>query len=355
MKSQNIKVAVGMSGGVDSSVAAALLKKQGYDVFGVFFHFWGEKINGQARENICCSLESQEDARRVANKLGIKFYTINLEPTFKEKVVEDFIAEYQAGKTPNPCVRCNQFIKFGEALTKVRALGADYLATGHYCQIKKSGDKFFLLKGKDKEKDQTYFLYRLNQKQLSQILFPVGHLKKKQVRKIATKFDLPTAGKRESQEVCFIPDGDVHAFLQRYLKMFKGEIKNIADEKVIGTHEGLAQYTIGQRKGIGLPGGPWFVVSLDTKKNILWVTNDRKNLLISECGLSQINWLSDAPKLPIKVNCKVRYSSSEVRAVVYLDKKKMKLKFNQPQLAVTPGQSAVFYRGKRCLGGAVIV
>ncbi len=355
MKSQNIKVAVGMSGGVDSSVAAALLKKQGYDVFGVFFHFWGEKINGQARENICCSLESQEDARRVANKLGIKFYTINLEPTFKEKVVEDFIAEYQAGKTPNPCVRCNQFIKFGEALTKVRALGADYLATGHYCQIKKSGDKFFLLKGKDKEKDQTYFLYRLNQKQLSQILFPVGHLKKKQVRKIATKFDLPTAGKRESQEVCFIPDGDVAGFLKRYLQLHNGLIKDIETKETIGSHEGLQKYTIGQRKGIGLPGGPWFVKHLDTAKNILWVTNDIEKLKTQEFYLKNVSWISSAPRFPVKVKCRIRSAAQEVSASISQEKNKIKVVFSQPQLAVTPGQSAVFWRGQKCLGGGVIV
>jgi len=344
-----------MSGGVDSSVAAALLKKQGYDVFGVFFHFWGEEIKGSVRDNICCSLESQEDARKVAQKLDMKFYTINVSAEFKKNIVEDFISEYKDGHTPNPCVRCNKYIKFGEALEKVKKLGADYLATGHYCQIKEKSGKFYLLKGNDKDKDQTYFLHQLTQNQLSHVMFPVGKFKKKKVRKIAAKFDLPTAGKRESQEVCFIPDGDIESFLRRHISMEDGEIKNIETTEVVGTHNGLQQYTIGQRKGLGLQGGPWFVAKIDAKQNILWVADKLELIFLDNLELKNVNWIPEEVKLPINVRCSIRYTKNKAKAVVFREDGKIKVKFSQPQKSITPGQSAVFWQGKKCLGGGVIV
>ncbi|HUT22013.1 MAG TPA: tRNA 2-thiouridine(34) synthase MnmA [Candidatus Bipolaricaulota bacterium] len=352
------KIAVALSGGVDSSVAAFLLKKKGYDVFGVFAKFWSKEDGEKVRENICCSKESRDDAKRVCDMLGIPFYVVNLQMPFKEKVVDNFLLEYNAGKTPNPCVRCNQFIKFGELLDKVEKLGATHLATGHYSQVKKKGDQYHLYKGKDKEKDQSYFLYRLNQKQLSKIMFPVGHLTKPKVRKIAAKNGLPTAAKRESQEVCFVPSGDLQEFLADYLELKPGEIKDIDSKKVLGEHKGLALYTIGQRKGIGLAGGPYFVVEKDDKDNVLYVTKDKNHekLKFERLKLKNIQWLAGTRDgaFPLKCTAKIRYASPETAVVISKDKDGYFVEFKKPQWAVTPGQSIVFWKGKEVLGGTVI-
>jgi len=352
------KIAVAMSGGVDSSVAAFLLKKQGYDVFGIFAKFWMEKQGEQVRENICCSKEARDDAKRVCDMLEIPFYTANLKPLFKEKIVDNFLLEYNEGRTPNPCVRCNQYIKFGKLLEKVEKLGASHLATGHYAQIKKKGDQFKLYKGKDKEKDQSYFLYQLNQDQLSKILFPVGHLTKSKVRKIAAKNNLATASKKESQEVCFVPDGDLQNFLAQYLDLKPGEIKDIDSKEVLGKHKGLAMYTIGQRKGIGLAGGPYFVVQLDKENNVLFVTKnqDHEKLKMHELVLHKIHWVNGTQNLafPIMATAKVRYASPETPVMISKKDDKYLIKFKKPQWAVTPGQSIVFWKGKEVLGGGVI-
>jgi tRNA-specific 2-thiouridylase len=370
-RQKNIKVAVGMSGGVDSSVAAALLLKQGYDVFGIFIQFWAETIDGKVRDNICCSLEAQQDARRVCRQLGIPFYTMNLRAGFKENVVDYFIEEYGQGRTPNPCVLCNKEIKFGEFWTKAKALGADYIATGHYAQLKvkspssatasagrqKSKVKeVFLQCSKDTEKDQTYFLHQLTQAQLAHVLFPIGKYKKTEVRKLAAKFGLATASKKESQEICFIPSGSLGDFLKKYLSLEKGEIRDFATDKKIGEHNGLTLYTIGQRKGIGLSGGPWFVVQLDVKKNILWVSTDADDLGKKELTLKKVNWISgEEPKLPMNVKCKIRYASEFVNGKIIKENNNIKVIFKKPVRAVTAGQFCVFWRGKECLGGGEIV
>ena len=355
MKSKGT-VAVGMSGGVDSSVAAALLKKQGYDVIGVFFHFWGEKIDGNVRENICCSLESMQDARRVAQKLNIKFYTINLEVDFKKEIVDKFISEYQSGHTPNPCVDCNRYIKFGQALDKVKALGVDYLATVHYARLEfEKDDKYHLYKGKDEAKDQTYFLHRLTQGQLKHVMFPLAKLKKSKVRKLAAKFGLPTASKRESQEVCFIPSGNMHQFLSRYFTFKTGPIKDLETKKTLGQHSGLQKYTIGQRKGIGLADGPWFVTRLDLASSTLWVTTNEDLLESESLILDSIEWIVDEPRLPINVKCKVRSAQKAFKAVITKNHlNKYIVQFKSPQKSITAGQYAVFWKGKECLGGGVI-
>jgi len=358
-KGKNIKVAVGMSGGVDSSVAAALLLKQGYDVIGIFIQFWAETIDGKVRDNICCSLEAQQDARRVCQKLGIPFYTMNMRAPFKENVVDYFIEEYGQGRTPNPCVMCNKQIKFGEFWKNAKALGADYIATGHYAEVKsyKVGKvhKVKLQNSKDTEKDQTYFLHQLSQEQLSHVLFPIGKYKKPEVRKLAQKFDLPTASKRESQEICFIPNGSLGDFLKKYLPMEKGDIRDFNSQEKIGEHNGLALYTIGQRKGIGLAGGPWFVVKLDVKKNILWVSKNIDDLGKRELSLKKVNWISgEEPKLPMNVKCKVRYASDFVNGKITKENNKYKVIFKKPVRAVTGGQFCVFWKGKECLGGGEI-
>ncbi|MFZ5365317.1 MAG: tRNA 2-thiouridine(34) synthase MnmA [Patescibacteria group bacterium] len=358
MSQLSTKIAVAMSGGVDSSVAALILKQKGYDVFGVFAKFWAREDGEDARENICCSKESRDDAKRVCDKLGIPFYTVNLESPFKEKVVDNFLLEYNEGRTPNPCVRCNQFIKFGELLQKVEKLGASHLATGHYAQVKQTRGQYRLLRGRDKEKDQSYFLCRLNQDQLSKIMFPVGHLTKSKVRKIAAKNNLPTASKKESQEVCFIPSGDLQDFLAQYLDLEPGEIKDIDSKEVLGEHKGLAMYTIGQRKGIGLAGGPYFAVELDKKKNVLWVTKnqDHEKLKIDKLVLKNINWIVDSQDFafPIKCTARVRYASTETPVKIFKTDDEYLIEFKKTQWAVTPGQSIVFWKGKEVLGGGVI-
>ncbi len=358
MKQLITKIAVAMSGGVDSSVAAFLLKQKGYDVFGVFAKFWAEEDGEKIRENICCSKQARDDAKRVCDKLNIPFYTINLESSFKEKVVDNFLLEYNESRTPNPCVRCNQFIKFGQLLEKVEKLGATHLATGHYAQVKQTRGQYRLLRGRDNEKDQSYFLYRLNQDQLSKVLFPVGHLKKKKVRKIAQKNNLPVASKKESQEVCFVPSGDLQDFLARYLDLKPGEIKDVDLKKVLGEHKGLAMYTIGQRKGIGLAGGPYFVVQLDKENNILWVTKnqDHEKLKMDKLVLNKIDWIVGTQNLafPLKATAKIRYGSPETPVLISKKDNKYLIQFKKPQWAVTPGQSIVFWKGKEVLGGGVI-
>jgi len=345
------KVMVAMSGGVDSSVAAALLKKKGFDVVGVFMRFWSEPAGSAGSAmNKCCSFEAYSDARRVAQKLGIPIYTLNMKVPFKKLVVDYFLKEYQAGRTPNPCVECNRFIKFGELLKKARAMGAEYIATGHYARV--NGEK--LLKGKDPEKDQSYFLYTLTQDKLKQLLFPVGDYVKPRVRAMAKNFGLPVHAKKDSQEVCFV-GASLKSFLKKYLKVKSGKILELESKKVLGRHDGLPFYTIGQRRGLKLGGGPWYVVKMDTGKNVLYVSRDQKKLLSKELIAEKVNWISGgAPKLPIRVKAKIRYKHKEAPAVIRKIKNNYKIIFDKPQRAVTAGQSVVFYKGDEVLGGGVI-
>ncbi|MGA2418005.1 MAG: tRNA 2-thiouridine(34) synthase MnmA [Candidatus Staskawiczbacteria bacterium] len=346
-KNTNKKIIVAMSGGVDSSVAAALLKKQGYFVVGVFMKFWKDGSDGKNR---CCSIESEKLARLVTKKIGIPFYIVNIEKKFKKKVVDYFLQEYKKGNTPNPCVVCNKEIKFGFLIKKALSLGADFIATGHYAQIKNGR----LLKGADKDKDQSYFLWQLNQKQLSRVLFPVGGYTKTEVRKLAKKFKLPTAGIPESQEVCFIQNS-TNEFLKKYLKTKPGKILN-STGKIVGEHSGLWFYTIGQRKGLKINQGPWFVVDKNFKKNILIVSKNKNDLLKKELVVKDVCWISGKePKLPMKVKCKIRYKSELADALIRSNKGGgVKIIFQKPQRAITPGQSAVFYKGNELLGGGVI-
>ena len=347
-----------MSGGVDSSVAVALLKNlpaggQGrrFDVIGVFMRFWTAPVGAAQkgaveRWNRCCSLESQQRAKEVARILGIPFYVFNFEKEFKKRIVDRFLEEYKAGNTPNPCVVCNKEIKFGLLLEKALALGADYIATGHY--VRRQGKK--TLRGLDQEKDQSYFLWKLSQQQLSHVLFPVGDYKKLSVRALAKKFKLPVAETPESQEICFVPD-TINKFLSRYLKPKKGEIVD-ASGKILGEHQGLIFYTIGQRKGIMLPQGPYWVKDKDSKNNILIVTKNEKDLLKKELFFRDANWLlGKSPKLPFKAMAKIRYRAKLVPVTVL---KNNRVVFSQPQRAITPGQSVVFYRGQELFGGGII-
>lgn len=359
------KVIIAMSGGVDSSVAAAILKKQGHDVVGIFMKFWVEDGLRQTQAiNKCCSFEAYNDARRVAQRLGIPLYTMNLKMSFKKWVVDYFLKEYQAGRTPNPCVECNRFIKFGELLRKAKAMGAEYVATGHYARIQKIKSQkpktkninYKLLKGVDKQKDQSYFLYTLTQDKLKHILFPVGNYKKSQVRQMAKKWNLPVHAKKDSQEVCFIGNS-LKNFLKKYLKIKGGKIVEIESGKVLGKHDGLPFYTVGQRKGMHLGAGPWYVVKIDVKKNTLFVSHDEKKLLSKELLVEKVNWISGKePKSPLRVKARIRYKHKEALCALRRGKYKntYKVIFHKPQRAVTPGQSVVFYRGEEVLGGGII-
>lgn len=338
-----------MSGGVDSSAAAALLKKQGYEVIGIFMRFWSDENRGMPI-NRCCSLEAYSDARRVAQKLKIPLYTMNMKAPFKKTVVDYFLKEYGAGRTPNPCVECNRFIKFGELFKKARAIGAEYIATGHYARAEKGK----LLKGKDPGKDQSYFLYTLTHDKLKHILFPVGGYNKPRVRAMAKKLGLPVHAKHDSQEVCFVGES-LKNFLKKYLKVKPGEIIELESRKNLGEHEGLPFYTIGQRRGLELGGGPWYVVKIDAKKNVIYISRGEKKLLSKELIAEKVNWISGvAPKLPLRAKVKIRYKHKEVPAVIKKIKNNYKIIFDKPQRAVTAGQSAVFYRGDEVLGGGVI-
>jgi tRNA-specific 2-thiouridylase len=285
--------------------------------------------------------------------LGIPLYTLNFDAIFKKAIVDDFLKVYASGQTPNPCVRCNKYIKFGELLRKVRALGTDYLATGHYVRLRRKTPnskfqipKFELLMAKDKEKDQSYFLYNLGQQEFKHLLFPIGDYTKTEVRKLAMKFGLPTAEKRESQEVCFIPERDHNEFLKRHLKLKPGKIVTVKGS-IVGQHLGLPLYTLGQRRGIGLGGGPYYVIDFNQKKNQLIVTSNLQDpgLYQRQLKAKAVNWVSgQTPKLPLKCLAKVRYRQALSAAVVSKSGKDYLVKFNQPQRAVMPGQSVVFYK-----------
>ncbi len=345
MKKRN-KVLVGMSGGVDSSVAAYLLKKRGFDVSGGYMKL--EKDSG------CCTLESQTKARETARVIGIPFYSFSFEKEFQKRIISQFIKEYEEGITPNPCVDCNKEIKFGLFWEKALALGFDYVATGHYARIRQELSTVKLLKGKDENKDQSYFLWRLDQKQLKKILFPIGNYTKKKVRELAKKHGLPSFNAEESQEVCFVKT-TVSNFLKNEIKEKKGEILSV-DGKNLGTHQGIYSYTIGQRKGLNLPGGPYFVVAKDALKNILIISKSKKDLLKKEFFLRNVNWISGKKiKLPLKASVKIRYGHNPASGKIIKEKNCYKVVFNQSQTAITSGQSAVFYKGSNLLGGGKIV
>ncbi len=359
------KVIVAMSGGIDSSVAAALLKKAGFDVIGVFMKFWSENGSNTKKENKCCNQDAEARARKVASKLGILFYVLNVEKEFKKAVVDYFLKEYKAGRTPNPCVVCNKEIKFKFLMDKATELRADFIATGHYAKIKKEKGIFKLLKAKDKNKDQSYFLWKLGQKELGRILFPVGGYTRDEVEKLAKKFNLPAVTSvKKSQEVCFVLT-DLESFLKKYIAMKPGKIINNKG-KILGTHQGLAFYTMGQRKGIKLAGGPYFVLDKNFKKNALIVTNNEKDLYKKEVKVEEINWIfGKKPELPLKIKAKIRYRHKSASATIckILRQERIRLGrkntgyqiiFGGSQKAVTSGQSIVFYKGDEVLAGGTI-
>ncbi|HOB08771.1 MAG: tRNA 2-thiouridine(34) synthase MnmA [Limnochordia bacterium] len=361
---KHTRVVVGMSGGVDSSVAALLLKQQGYDVIGVFMKNWDETDESG---NCTADLDYQ-DVRRVCDQIGIPYYTVNFEEEYWERVFTYFLDEYSRGRTPNPDVMCNKEIKFKAFLQRAMELEADCLATGHYAQIRcLAGDggerEYQLLRGKDPNKDQTYFLYTLGQEQLSKTLFPVGNLTKQQVRQIAAEHRLPTAAKKDSTGICFIGERKFKAFLQNYLPARPGPMVDIDRGLTVGEHDGLMYYTIGQRKGLGIggAGAPWFVVGKDVEANILYVAQGPDHPALFSNGLiaKDPHWVKGVPPAGSAVDgfacaAKFRYRQADQEVKVFLEEGQCRVLFARPQRAITPGQSVVFYQGDICLGGATI-
>lgn len=350
-------VVVGMSGGVDSSVAALLLKQQGYRVIGLYMVNWEEEdANG-----VCSTEEDYADVRRVCALLDVPYYSVNFAKDYLDRVFSYFLDEYRAGRTPNPDVLCNREIKFKPFKDYALSLGADYIATGHYCGIRHEGDTHYLLKAKDRGKDQTYFLNQLSQSQLDKVLFPLQDLEKSEVRRLAADYGLATAKKKDSTGICFIGERNFRKFLQEYLPNQPGKMMTY-DGRVLGEHIGLMYYTIGQRKGLNIGGqkgeeGRWFVVEKDLKNNVLYVAHGSEEKLYSgACEVSGFNWIPACPEQKVfRCTAKFRYRQEEQPVTVSLrSERELFIAFDERQRAVTEGQYAVLYDGERCLGGGVI-
>ncbi len=352
----NSRVVVAMSGGVDSSVAAALLKEQGYDVVGLMLKLWSDGESGRA--NRCCTPADVDAARTVANQLGVPFYLINIADSFKATVVDYFIDEYVAGRTPNPCLMCNRYIRYELLLNKALSLGAAYLATGHYARVREvEGGQYQLLRGVDPQKDQAYVLSVLGQKELAHALWPLGELTKPQVRALAARFHLPVAEKAESQDLCFLANGDYRDFLVRHAPagaIRPGEIRDTSG-KVIGEHQGLPFYTIGQRKGIGLAvSEPLYVIALNAADNAL-IVGTRNELGRRECSARSMHYVSGAPPSgTFKASAKIRYKAREAAVTVTPQGEEAQIEFEEAQRDITPGQGLVLFDGEVVIGQGFI-
>ena len=352
---KKLTVAVGMSGGVDSSVSALLLKQAGYEVFGLFMKNW-EESDSQGK---CLASKDQEDAAKVCKHLDIPLYTVNFTEDYYNQVFQDLLTGLEAGLTPNPDILCNREIKFNLLLKKALSLGADYLATGHYCQIDSNEGVYHLLKGSDPNKDQSYFVYTLQSAALQKIIFPIGSLEKPQVRALAKQYGLSTSAKKDSTGICFIGKRNFQQFIAHYIPKDSGVILDM-EGKVIGSHVGAIYYTIGQRKGLGIggEGDAWFVADKDVKNNIVYVAQGHNHPALFSKGLiaKTLSWVNLPPgPLPFSCQAKVRYRQNDQECTIeHVDDLSIKVSFLKPQRAVTPGQSIVLYDKNRCLGGGII-
>lgn len=354
------KVLLGMSGGVDSSVSAVLLKEAGYEVIGATMKLWEDKENPEI-EGGCCSFSATNDAKRVCDKIGVPHYTLNCEADFQKYVIDDFVNCYKNCKTPNPCIECNKYLKFGTFYKKALELGCDYISTGHYAKIEysKKYNQYVMKKSESTKKDQTYFLYSIPKEVLPKMIFPLENFTDKaDVRKIAEEYELNVAHKKDSQEVCFIPDNDYGNFLEKNLDKLpsKGNIV-LKDGTILGKHKGLIYYTVGQRKGLGVSyKEPLYVVKLDKEKNEV-IVGTEKDLYTNELYANELNFLLDIDLTKkIEVMAKVRYRAKEAKAILELQKNGLaKVTFEEPQRAITPGQSVVFYIDDVVLGGGKII
>ncbi len=340
-----------MSGGVDSSVAAAVLLEQGYDVIGVTMKLW----NGEQTDGGCCSLSAVNDARRVADKLNIPYYIMNFEADFNKYVINNFIDEYKNGRTPNPCIACNKYIKFDALLEKAKAIGADYVATGHYAKIANNNGIFSLERAADEKKDQTYFLYNMTQYQLAHTLMPLYDITKDKTREMAEKIGLAVANKPDSQEICFVPDGDYAKFIEETAGV--SPVGNFVDEagNVVGQHKGIIHYTVGQRKGLGIPlNRPVYVTKIDTQTNTVILGGDGMQLS-NTLTASNVTYIPfEKLEGSIKCTAKIRYNTKDAPCEIFPTDNGVKVVFDHPQRAITPGQAVVFYKGNTVLGGGII-
>jgi tRNA-uridine 2-sulfurtransferase len=343
-------IVIGMSGGVDSSVSALLLKEQGHNVIGLFMKNWEEADS----QGVCLSSSDFADVAQVCSQIKIPYYSVNFVKEYRDSVFQQFLSDCRAGLTPNPDVLCNREIKLKVLLQKAIELGADFLATGHYCQKEEPS---LLLKGKDPDKDQSYFLHAIDGEALKRVLFPIGHLKKSEVRAIARRANLSTSEKKDSTGICFIGERNFKRFLGQFLGFQSGPLLNL-DGQEVGRHDGFAYYTIGQRKGIGLggEGEAWYVVGKDPGRNAVFVARGGQHpaLFSDELIARDLTWINEAPPLPSRLFSKIRYRQKDTPCELFPHEKGLRVRFDHPQRAVTPGQSIVFYEGDVCLGGGVI-
>lgn len=351
------KAIIAMSGGVDSSVAAFLMKDKGFDCIGATMKLYDNDDIMESGEKTCCSLDDIEDARSVANRLSMPYYVFNFKDEFKEKVIDKFIATYENGGTPNPCIDCNRHLKFKRLFQKMQELGFDYVVTGHYARVEENNGWFYLKKGVDEAKDQSYVLYSLTQNQLAHIQFPLGTYSKTEIREIAENHNFLNARKKDSQDICFVPDGDYAKFIEGYLgKTYpKGNFIDI-NGNVLGEHQGIIRYTNGQRKGLGVAfGKPMYVADKNVKDNTVTLCTNEE-LFSAELIADDFNWLIPNPAKEIKCSARVRYNMKEQSATVYtLENGNVKIVFDVPQRAITRGQAAVLYDGETVLGGGTIL
>ena len=352
-----MKTLIAMSGGVDSSVAAYLIKSQGYDCIGCTMKLYDNEDIGISHNRTCCSLDDVEDARSVAYKIGMPYYVFNFKDGFREKVIEKFVRCYESGNTPNPCIDCNRYMKFDKLYERARLLGCEYIATGHYARIEEYNGQYVLRKAIDETKDQSYVLYSLTQEQLAHTLFPLGSMRKTEVREIAEKNGFFNADKPDSQDICFVPNGKYAEFLEHFTgKNYPAGYFVSEDGTVLGEHQGIIRYTVGQHKGLGISSEePLYVKEINTKENTVTLCKEQE-LYSKEVIVRDINWIAgEAPKGEIRCKAKVRYRQKEQWATVMLiGETTVKIVFDEPQRAITPGQAAVLYNGDIVLGGGTI-